>query len=125
MGKYPTNGIWFRHHCWRKRHYPFWGQKQRTTIARAILGTPKILVLDDSLSAIDTKTENAILNNLQTVMKGRTSIIISHRVSSAKLADKIIVMHEGKIIEQGSHNELLTIEGHYKSLFDQQSKSSN
>ncbi|MBB6462933.1 ABC transporter ATP-binding protein [Flammeovirga kamogawensis] len=101
------------------------GQKQRTTIARAILGTPKILVLDDSLSAIDTKTENAILNNLQTVMKGRTSIIISHRVSSAKLADKIIVMHEGKIIEQGSHNELLTIEGHYKSLFDQQSKSSN
>ncbi|AZQ63526.1 ABC transporter ATP-binding protein [Flammeovirga pectinis] len=101
------------------------GQKQRTTIARAILGTPKILVLDDSLSAIDTKTENAILNNLQTVMKGRTSIIISHRVSSAKLADKIIVMHEGKILEQGSHNELLTIEGHYKSLFDQQSKSSN
>lgn len=101
------------------------GQKQRATIARAILGTPKILILDDSLSAVDTNTENEILNNLQKVMKGRTSIIISHRVSSVKLADKIIVLHEGEIIEQGSHDELLKIEGHYQSLYNQQSEKEN
>ncbi|ANQ50183.1 ABC transporter ATP-binding protein/permease [Flammeovirga yaeyamensis] len=101
------------------------GQKQRTTIARAILGNPKILVLDDSLSAVDTKTENLILNNLQRVMKNKTSVIISHRVSSAKLADKIIVLHEGKIIEEGTHNELLEKKGHYNTLFEQQSKGNN
>lgn len=98
------------------------GQKQRTTIARAILGNPKVLVLDDSLSAVDTKTENLILNNLQRVMRNKTSIIISHRVSSAKLADKILVLHEGKIVEQGTHDELIEIKGHYNTLFDQQSK---
>ncbi|NLR93128.1 ABC transporter ATP-binding protein [Flammeovirga agarivorans] len=101
------------------------GQKQRTTIARAILGSPKILVLDDSLSAVDTKTENQILNNLQNVMHNKTSVIISHRVSSAKLADKIIVLHEGKIIEQGTHDELLNLEGHYNTLYEQQSKGNN
>lgn len=101
------------------------GQKQRTTIARAILGTPKILILDDSLSAVDTNTENEILNNLQEVMKDRTSVIISHRVSSVKLADKIIVLHEGQIIEKGSHDELLKIKGHYQTLFNQQSEKNN
>ncbi|WP_044204567.1 ABC transporter ATP-binding protein [Flammeovirga sp. OC4] len=101
------------------------GQKQRATIARAILGTPSILILDDSLSAVDTNTENEILNNLQEVMKDRTSVIISHRVSSVKLADKIIVLHEGNIIEQGTHDELLKIEGHYQSLYQQQSESNN
>ncbi len=96
------------------------GQKQRLSIARAIAKEPKIIILDDCLSAVDTKTENQILNNLQHIMKGRTSVIISHRVSSAKLADKIIMLDKGYIIEQGTHNELMAQEGAYKELYEKQ-----
>jgi len=96
------------------------GQKQRVSIARAIIRNPKILILDDSLSAVDTKTENAILENMQRIMKDRTSIIISHRVSSAKLADYIIFLDEGKITEQGTHEELLKLGGLYTQLYEKQ-----
>jgi ATP-binding cassette subfamily B protein len=90
------------------------------SIARAIARDPKILILDDCLSAVDTNTENIILNNLQRIMKNRTSVIISHRVSSAKLADKIIMLDDGKIVEQGTHDELFAIEGVYKELYEKQ-----
>jgi ATP-binding cassette, subfamily B, multidrug efflux pump len=96
------------------------GQKQRVSIARAIVREPKILVLDDALSAVDTKTENNILNSMRRIMQGRTTIIISHRVSSAKLANKIIVLVDGKIVEQGTHEQLLEHEGIYKELYDKQ-----
>jgi len=96
------------------------GQKQRISIARAIVREPAILILDDSLSAIDAKTENNILNNLKRIMKNRTSIIISHRVSSAKMADYIIVLHDGKIVQQGTHESLLLQEGMYKELNEKQ-----
>ncbi|GJM62158.1 ABC transporter ATP-binding protein [Persicobacter diffluens] len=93
------------------------GQKQRVSIARAIVRNPKVLILDDSLSAVDTKTENAILNALKEVMANKTSIIISHRISSAKLADKILVLNDGQIEEQGTHEELLEKGGAYKELY--------
>ena len=96
------------------------GQKQRLSIARAVAREPKILILDDALSAVDTKTENTILEAMAKIMKGRTSLIISHRVSSAKLASKIIVLLDGSIIEQGSHEDLLEKNGAYKGIFDQQ-----
>ena len=96
------------------------GQKQRVSIARALAREPKILILDDALSAVDTKTENTILEAMAKIMKGRTSLIISHRVSSAKLASKIIVLLDGSIIEQGSHEDLLEKNGAYKGIFDQQ-----
>ncbi len=96
------------------------GQKQRVSIARALIRQPKILILDDCLSAVDTKTENAILNNLQKIMKGRTSIIISHRVSSAKLADKVLVLDDGKIIEKGTNESLMSQNGVFKALYDKQ-----
>lgn len=100
------------------------GQKQRLSIARALVRDPRILILDDSLSAVDTKTENTILNNLKTIMQDRTSIIISHRVSSAKLADYIIVLDDGEIVEQGTHESLMAAKGIYKELYDKQLKSS-
>jgi ATP-binding cassette subfamily B multidrug efflux pump len=93
------------------------GQKQRVSIARAIIKNPEILLLDDCLSAVDTETEEAILNNLLQVAKGRTTIIVSHRVSSAKNADKIIILDEGRILQQGSHNQLINAEGYYKELY--------
>lgn len=96
------------------------GQKQRVSIARAIAREPKILILDDALSAVDTKTENAILNAMQRIMQGRTSIVISHRVSSAKLADKVVMLDDGEVIEQGTHDELLSRNGPYKELHDKQ-----
>jgi ATP-binding cassette subfamily B protein len=96
------------------------GQKQRVSIARAIVRDPKILILDDALSAVDTKTENTILNSMKRIMKGRTTIIISHRVSSAKLANKILVLSDGNVIEEGSHEELIGLNGFYKDLYDKQ-----
>jgi ATP-binding cassette subfamily B multidrug efflux pump len=96
------------------------GQKQRVSIARAIVREPKILMLDDALSAVDTKTENNILNSMKRIMEGRTTIIISHRVSSAKLANKIIVLIDGLIAEEGTHESLLMKDSLYKELFDKQ-----
>ncbi len=96
------------------------GQKQRVSIARAIVREPKILMLDDALSAVDTKTENNILNSMKRIMRGRTTIIISHRVSSAKLANKIIVLADGKVVEEGTHELLLAKEGLYKELYEKQ-----
>ncbi|MFC4872176.1 ABC transporter ATP-binding protein [Negadavirga shengliensis] len=98
------------------------GQKQRVSIARAVAKAPKILLLDDCLSAVDTKTENAILNALKGIMEGRTSIIISHRVSSAKLADIIIVLDDGRIIEKGTHDALLERKGVYADLYEKQTQ---
>ncbi|MDP1814263.1 MAG: ABC transporter ATP-binding protein [Leadbetterella sp.] len=99
------------------------GQKQRISIARAIIRNPKILVLDDCLSAVDTNTENAILNNLKEIMKDKTTFLISHRVSNARLADKIIVLDEGRIEEQGTHEELLNTAGMYRDLYEKQNYS--
>ena len=96
------------------------GQKQRVSLARAIARDPRILILDDSLSAVDTKTENTILNSLQEIMRGRTTVIISHRVSSAKLADLIVVLDDGRIVEQGTNESLLSQGGIYKELYDKQ-----
>jgi ATP-binding cassette, subfamily B, multidrug efflux pump len=96
------------------------GQKQRVSIARAVVREPKILILDDALSAVDTKTENTILNSMKKIMQGRTSIIISHRVSSAKLANKIIVLDEGRIVESGTHEDLIAATGAYRELYEKQ-----
>jgi ATP-binding cassette, subfamily B, multidrug efflux pump len=96
------------------------GQKQRLSIARAIARNPKMMILDDCLSAVDTHTENAILENLQTLMQNRTTLIISHRVSSVKLADHILVLHEGRVVEQGSHEKLMNLGGTYRELYDKQ-----
>ena len=99
------------------------GQKQRVSIARAIIKEPKILILDDCLSAVDTKTENVILDNIKKIMINRTSIIVSHRISSVKLAKKIIVIDSGKIIEQGDHKSLLEKKRIYFGLYKQQLES--
>lgn len=96
------------------------GQKQRVSIARAIVRDPKILMLDDALSAVDTKTENNILNSMRRVMKNRTTIIISHRVSSAKLANRIIVLVDGEIAEAGTHHQLIEKDGLYRELYEKQ-----
>lgn len=93
------------------------GQKQRVSIARAIIKNPAILLFDDCLSAVDTETEEMILNNLFEISKDKTTIIVSHRVSSAKNADKIIILEDGSIIQQGSHNQLINQEGYYASLY--------
>ncbi len=96
------------------------GQKQRTAIARAIIKNPKVLIFDDCLSAVDTQTESQILTNLENVSSDKTTIIISHRVSSAKNADKIIVLDAGEIVQQGVHNQLIKVSGYYKTLYEQQ-----
>ena len=96
------------------------GQKQRVSIARAIIKNPDILLLDDCLSAVDTETEEAILHNLLSFCKDKTTVIVSHRVSSAKNADKIIVLENGKIIEQGTHNQLVAKNGYYSALYIKQ-----
>ena len=96
------------------------GQKQRISIARAIIKEPKILIFDDCLSAVDTETEEKILSNLEIISKNITTFIVSHRVSSAKKADKIIVLNDGEIIQKGTHNDLIHIEGYYKNLYEQQ-----
>lgn len=96
------------------------GQKQRVSIARALIGQPKILLLDDCLSAVDTETEEQILENLASFKTKTTTIIVSHRISSAKNADKILILDEGRIVQQGSHNELVAQEGYYKDLYEEQ-----
>ncbi|WP_284651239.1 ABC transporter ATP-binding protein [Flavobacterium terrisoli] len=93
------------------------GQKQRVSIARAIIKDPEILLFDDCLSAVDTETEEQILNNLLEISKDKTTIIVSHRVSSAKNADKIIIIEEGQIIQEGSHNQLVNQQGYYAELY--------
>lgn len=96
------------------------GQKQRTAIARALIKDPKILIFDDSLSAVDTKTEDAILKHLRSELSGRTTIMISHRISSIKNADKIYYLEDGKIVETGTHESLLAKQGHYKTMYNKQ-----
>ena len=96
------------------------GQKQRTAIARAIIRSPRILVLDDALSSVDTHTEDKILNQLRDLMVGRTTIFISHRVSTVRNADLIVVLHGGHIVERGTHDKLLTLNGYYADLYQKQ-----
>ncbi|MBC2846135.1 ABC transporter ATP-binding protein [Winogradskyella flava] len=96
------------------------GQKQRVSIARAIIKRPEILLFDDCLSAVDTETEEKILKNLVKLTKDKTTIIVSHRVSSAKNADKIIVLEDGKIIQTGNHQSLIDTDGYYKELYTKQ-----
>lgn len=93
------------------------GQKQRVSIARALIGDPKILLLDDCLSAVDTETEEEILNNLERLTANTTTIIVSHRISSAKNADQILILEDGRITQQGAHNQLINVEGYYKELY--------
>ncbi len=96
------------------------GQKQRTAIARALMRNPRILVLDDALSSVDTHTEDKILNHLRQVMQGRTTIFISHRVSTVRNADQIAVLHGGRIVELGTHDELVARNGYYTDLYNKQ-----
>jgi len=96
------------------------GQKQRTAIARAIIRDPRILVLDDALSSVDTHTEDKILNHLREVMRDRTTIFISHRVSTVRNADMIAVLHGGRVVELGTHDQLLTLNGYYSDLYNKQ-----
>ncbi len=96
------------------------GQKQRTAIARALLRSPRILILDDALSSVDTHTEDKILNHLREIMRGRTTIFISHRVSTVRNADSIAVLHQGRIVEQGTHDQLIARNGYYTDLYNKQ-----
>ena len=96
------------------------GQKQRTAIARAVMRDPRILILDDSLSAVDTYTEEKILHGLRDVRNDRTTLIVSHRISTIRDADLICVLHDGRIIERGTHEELLTLGGEYADLYERQ-----
>ena len=101
------------------------GQKQRVSIARAFIKKPQILLLDDCLSAVDTETEEQILNNIELVTKNKTTIIVSHRISSAKNADTIIVLNDGIITQKGTHNKLISVEGYYKELYQKQLRESS
>ena len=96
------------------------GQKQRLSIARALIREPKLLLFDDCLSAVDTETEEAILENIDKKSKERTNIIVSHRISSIRNANHILVIENGSIIEQGSHKDLLSLKGFYSKMYEQQ-----
>jgi ATP-binding cassette subfamily B multidrug efflux pump len=96
------------------------GQKQRTAIARAVATNPRILILDDALSAVDTYTEEEILQRLGDVMRQRTAIIVSHRISTVRSADQILVIDDGRIVERGRHDELVEMNGVYAELHRKQ-----
>ncbi len=96
------------------------GQKQRAAIARAVIRSPRILILDDALASVDTQTEDRILNHLREIMRGRTTIFISHRVSTVRNADRIAVLHDGQIVEYGTHEELIERDGYYTGLYNKQ-----
>jgi ATP-binding cassette subfamily B protein len=101
------------------------GQKQRVSIARALIRNPKLLILDDCLSAVDTETEEIILENLKDKIIRRTSLIVSHRISTIRNADRIIVIDEGKLIEEGTHEELLSKNGTYYEMYMRQLNEEN
>src|SRR5207245_2159967 len=96
------------------------GQKQRTALARALVRDPRVLILDDALSSVDTDTEERILGGLKELMKQRTTLLISHRVSTVRNADQIIVLRDGRIVERGTHEELLAHGGYYEELYEKQ-----
>ena len=96
------------------------GQRQRLSIARAIMKNPPILILDEATSALDTESERLVQEALENLMRNRTTLVIAHRLSTIKNADLICVMHEGKIVEQGKHDELIALNGYYKKLVDMQ-----
>jgi ATP-binding cassette subfamily B multidrug efflux pump len=96
------------------------GQKQRTAISRAVIRNPRILILDDALSSVDTYTEEKILSQLTGMMAGRTTLLISHRVSTIQNADEIVVLHDGEIVERGTHAQLLALNGAYTELYNKQ-----
>jgi ATP-binding cassette subfamily B protein len=96
------------------------GQKQRSAIARAVIRDPKILILDDSLSSVDTGTEERILRRLESILRQRTTVLISHRVSTVQHADQIVVLRDGRIVERGTHSELLARGGYYADLYQKQ-----
>ncbi|MGB1114413.1 MAG: ATP-binding cassette domain-containing protein, partial [Flavobacteriaceae bacterium] len=101
------------------------GQIQRVSIARALIKDPQILILDDCLSAVDTDTEEEILKHLKSVSKNKTTLIVSHRISSLKHADQIVVFENGKIVQQGKHADLIEVGGYYKELFEIQQANSS
>jgi ATP-binding cassette subfamily B protein len=96
------------------------GQKQRSAIARAVIRDPRILILDDSLSSVDTGTEERILRRLDAILRQRTTVLISHRVSTVQHADQIVVLRDGRIVERGTHAELLERNGYYADLYQKQ-----